>query len=98
MLDTIVKAIQNNQTETLILAGIIVVVVWLYKEIRNTYIESEKLNIERANKALEVYAELQIELCKYIDNKTSEASLETKLTKAYPYFPKSLLTKFIGNT
>lgn len=92
MLDALIKAIQNNQTETFMLAAIIVAIVWLYKEIRNTYIETEKMNNERVNKALEIYAELQIELCNYSDNQTS---LEAKLIKAYPYLPKNLLSKFI---
>lgn len=95
MLDTLIKAIQNNQTETFLIAGVVAIIIWLYKEIRNTYIETEKINIERINKALEVYAELQIELCKYVDNVGSDIALESKLVKAYPYFPKSLLDRFV---
>jgi hypothetical protein len=95
MLDTLIKAIQNNQTETFLIAGIAVVIIWLYKEIKNNYIETEKNNIERTNKALEIYAELQIELCNYIDNRSSDALLENKLAKAYSYLPESLLTRLI---
>jgi hypothetical protein len=96
MLDTLIMAIQNNHTETFLIASIVAVIIWLYKEMRNTYIETERNNYDRATKALEIYAKLQIELCKYIDSRSSDVLLENILTKAYPYLPKSLLIRFMN--
>ncbi|HEY9062780.1 MAG TPA: hypothetical protein VIO64_20125 [Pseudobacteroides sp.] len=96
MFDVLIRAIENNQTETFLIAGTFAVIIWLYKEIRNTYIEAERNNFDRANKALEVYAQLLIELRKYIDNWSSDTLLDSSLIKAYPYLPKNLLIRFMN--
>lgn len=96
MLDALIRAIQDNQTETFLIAGTVAVIIWLYKEIRSTYIETERNNLDRANKALEIYAQLQIELRKYIDNWASDNLLDSSLTRAYPYLPKNLLIRLMN--
>jgi hypothetical protein len=95
LLESIIKFFQSNDKETIVAAFIIVVVIWIYKEVRNNYIESDRLTAERINKALEVYGELGVELSNLLHRKSNENLLDTKLSKSYPYLPKRLLEKFM---
>lgn len=95
MIDTIIKALENNQSQSLIVAGVVVFIIWLYRTNRNELIETEKNNSIRCDKALEIYGELQNQIVVFLDSKFDVDTLLIKIFKAYPFLPYDMLKKII---
>ena len=93
MIDTITKALENNQSQSLIIAGLVVFVIWLYRTHRNELIETEKNNSIRSDKALELYGELQNQIGVFLDSSFDVDALLIKIFKAYPFLPYDMLKK-----
>lgn len=89
MIDTFLKAFVANRPGDLLMAVLIVIGAWIYKEVRNSLIEVDKQNTERIDKALLAYGELESALIRY--KKDSETDYIQILTKAYPFFHKDLI-------
>lgn len=91
--DALLKGLQADQLGNLILAGIILMVIWIYREVRNSLIEVEKLNTERLDKALIIYGELKVSLLSFKKNDTIQ--IGQKFANSYPFFNRELLKKAI---
>ena len=72
-------------------AAIIVIVIWIYKEIRNSLIEAENHETGRIDKALLAFGELETALLSYKENKG--VNYRQKIDLAYPYLNKRLIAK-----
>lgn len=92
MIDAIIKAIQNNQIETLALGGVVVFIIWLFKEQRAQYISHRKENIDSSREALVIYAELFNELKN--SEKLDLEKIELIFQKAIPFLPKGTIQKY----
>ncbi|MDR3586319.1 MAG: hypothetical protein P4L59_13515 [Desulfosporosinus sp.] len=85
------KALESKQASDIVAAVLIIIGVWIYKEVRNSLIEVDKQNADRIDKALLIYGELEVLLLlRRNDNVTD---LNQKLANAYPYFEKELIKK-----
>lgn len=89
--DTLVKALQGNQINNLIIAGLVVVTVWVYREVRKSILENDNLNRQRLDKAIIAYSELEIMLLNNPRRNIDE--LSPKIAAAYPYFHDKMLRK-----
>jgi len=95
LLDSIINAFQNGQIGTLLAAAFFVFVIWFYREIRNTLMDVEKSNSEKADKALCVYGELKAQMYIYENEKLSKSSLIKELAIGYPFLPIDYINKII---
>ncbi|PRA03859.1 MULTISPECIES: hypothetical protein [Paenibacillus] len=92
-LDFIKGVVPNNGTY-LMITVIIVLLFWMYKELRANYLESIKLDQQRFEKALEIYTEAEIEVYKYVQRKTDFYDAVEKISKATVLFPNRLVETF----
>jgi len=86
-----VKALESKQSSDIVTAVLIIIGVWIYKEVRNSLLEVDKQNADRIDKALLIYGELEVLLLlRRNDNITD---FNQKLANAYPYFEKEIIKK-----
>ncbi len=89
--DQIFKYLSETPSETLILAFLLFFIGWIYKEYRNTYQKSEKEDLERIDKALELYGEFIIIINQCIRTGNMINDFLLKLSKGFPYFPQDII-------
>ena len=86
-----VKTAFPNSTEAFIYITLILFTLWMYKETRSSYIENSKLKQQRTDKALDCYSELELEIYKYLNDKSDFFNVVEKMSKAASIMPYKLL-------
>ncbi|WP_315370676.1 hypothetical protein [Paenibacillus xylanexedens] len=89
-----IKGLIPNDGVSLLVIVIIILLFWMYKELRANYLESSKLDQQRFEKALEIYTEAEIEVYKYVQRKTDFYHAVEKISKATVLFPNRLVETF----
>ena len=86
-----IKAWESKQPSDVVAIVLIIIGVWIFKEVREGLIEVDKQNSDRIDKALLIYGELEAQLLRYRnDNTTDFAQI---MASSYPYFEKKLIKK-----
>ncbi|WP_127537570.1 hypothetical protein [Paenibacillus illinoisensis] len=73
---------------------IVVLLFWMYKELRANYLESKKVDQQRIEKAIDIYTEAEIEVYKFVHRKTDFYYAVEKVSKASVLFSNRLVEKF----
>ncbi|TDL53795.1 hypothetical protein E2R60_12140 [Paenibacillus dendritiformis] len=90
-----IKSIFPDSSSAAIAIIFIILVFWMYKELRNNYLENSKTNQQRIDKALDIYSELELEIFKYFSERADLFSVTEKMSKASSLLPYDLLKKCI---
>ncbi|MEF2247952.1 hypothetical protein [Paenibacillus sp. IITD108] len=48
------------------------ILIWIYKELRNKYLENQKQDEKRTDEAISLFSELELEIHKYLEKKTED--------------------------
>ncbi|QAY67536.1 hypothetical protein [Paenibacillus protaetiae] len=96
-MDYIIEFIKGsfpNTTEAILAVVFLILVAWMYKELRASYIENNKSDQQRLDKALDSYSELDLEIYKYIQDKSDLFSVIEKVSKSVVFLPTDLLKQY----
>ncbi|MFF2017789.1 hypothetical protein [Paenibacillus sp. NPDC058177] len=74
---------------------LIALVFWMYKELRNTYLENNKSNQQRLDKALDTYSDLEFEIYKFFNERSDLFTVTEKISKAISILPYEFMQKYI---
>lgn len=85
-----VKSSFPNDLTAIIITVIAIFSLWMYKELRAFYTDSEKNLAQRIDKAIELYSDLDFEIYKYRTNKGSYLDVINKINKASFVMPYEL--------
>ncbi|NRF95570.1 hypothetical protein HQN89_32550 [Paenibacillus frigoriresistens] len=89
------KSYFNNDTNFGWYIVFLLIVLWMYKEIRKSYTETKKENASLLIQTLNVYMQLKIDLMKYLDGLIDFYTLNEKISTNICTFPYPL--RFIMN-
>jgi len=69
-------------------AILLFILIWIYKELRNKYIENQKYDAKRTDEAIALYSELELEIHKYLERRTEDYFLlYEKISKVNSHLP-----------
>ena len=91
--ELISKFFNNDPVSAFIVSVIFFLTVWLYKEFRNNMNENERERIERIDKALDLYGELEQKIISYQRKEASLSELQSLIGKVYAYVPRKHLAQ-----
>lgn len=74
---------------------LIVLVFWMYKELRNTYLENNKSNQQRIDKAIDTYSDLEFEIYKFFNERSDLFTVTEKISKAISILPYEFIKKYV---
>lgn len=86
-----IKTIFPNPIKASIVICLTVLIIWIYKELRNNYLENNKLYQQRIEKALDYYSELELEIYKYLKGENDFFVVIEKMSKGYSLMHYGLL-------
>lgn len=89
----LIKNIFPNTTIAFFYITLAVLTFWMYKEMRNGHIENNKNSQQRTDKAIDLYADLELEIYKFFNDKSDFFSIAEKMAKASSLMPYELLKK-----
>lgn len=71
---------------------IILLAIWLFKEIRNRYLQTEDSKVARFDIILEAYGSLEVSIVLYLkeQNETNAKNLYENISKSYPAFSRNI--------
>ncbi|MFD2747172.1 hypothetical protein ACFSTH_12840 [Paenibacillus yanchengensis] len=72
---------------------LITIILWMYKETRSSYVENMKQHQQRADKAIDCYSELELELFKYINENSDINTVYEKMAAASFIMTSDLMKK-----
>ncbi|WP_017691502.1 hypothetical protein [Paenibacillus sp. PAMC 26794] len=90
----LIKELFARDISTTLATVFIIFMVWMYKELRTNYLENRKIDQQRFEKALEIYTEAEMEVYKYINNRSDFFLSVEKISKASVLFPPRLVENF----
>ncbi|SFL20731.1 hypothetical protein SAMN03159341_1046 [Paenibacillus sp. 1_12] len=90
-----IKSMFPDSLTAAIAISITILVFWMYKELRSTFLESSKSNQQRIDKALDVYSDLEFEIFKYFNGRSDFFTVTEKISKTVSLLPYDLLKKYI---
>lgn len=88
-----IKSEFENPTITLLYISLIIFSLWMYKELRSSYLENNKTYLQRIDKAIDMYSALQLEIFKYFEGESDFFMVADKILKTSSIMPYFLLTK-----
>ncbi|MFD0682422.1 MULTISPECIES: hypothetical protein [unclassified Paenibacillus] len=82
----------NGKVETMYILIFVIVILWLFKEVRARYIKDDETTINRIDKSLESLGVLEGSMIKYLDSSTDENKKLVKeaISKSYSHLPQRL--------
>lgn len=90
-MNDLIKTLGSDPKVTGIVIVFVVFISWMYKEMRNNFVESNKLNQARIDKALELYSDLDLEVLKLLNEKSDIPAVIEKVSKSVHLLPYELL-------
>ncbi|MBT2289311.1 hypothetical protein J7E73_09210 [Paenibacillus albidus] len=90
-----IKSMFPDSLTAAIVIILTVLVFWMYKELRNNFLESSKSNQQRIDKALEAYSDLEFEIYKYSNERSDLFTVTEKMSKASSLMTYDLLKQYI---
>lgn len=90
-----IKSLFPDSITAAITIILIVLVFWMYKELRNTYLENNKSNQQRIDKALDAYSDLEFEIYKFFNERSDLFTVIEKISKATSILPHEFIQKYI---
>ncbi|MDQ6422019.1 hypothetical protein RB620_21550 [Paenibacillus sp. LHD-117] len=91
----LIKTIFPDTQTAIFFIILTLITLWLYKQLQTRISENEKNTIVKTDKAVEVYAELDSEIRRFLKNKSDDiSSLDAKLIKSSPHLPTAILVDF----
>lgn len=89
-----IKTVSPDTGTAFVYILLIFLTLWMYKELRKNYMESRKENLLRIEKTIECYSDLDLEIYRYINDKSDFFAITEKISKASSFISYSLLKKF----
>lgn len=87
-LDSLLQSLTNDKVTSWLIIVILVLCVWLFKEVRTQYLEDNNKAVSRIDKAIEAYGALEVSILSYLNDECEEnkkAILE-KISAMYTHF------------
>ncbi|MUG71945.1 hypothetical protein [Paenibacillus validus] len=91
-----IKSIFPDTSTAFFVIALTLFSLWMYKEMRSSFVEGVKNNAQRADKAIDCYAELELEILKLLNEKSDHFAVAEKVSKASSLMPYALLKKCNG--
>lgn len=88
-----IKSIFPNTTIAFFLIALAILTFWMYKELRTSYFETIKNNQQRIEKAIDLYSDLELELYKFLNEKSDFYNVTEKISKASSIMTYEILLK-----
>lgn len=92
VIDLIISAFPDTAT-ALFTVIFILITLWMFKQLRTSYIESSNSNIQRTDKAIDYYSDLEFEIYRYFNDKSDFMPIADKISKASSLMPIKILEK-----
>ncbi|WGU93377.1 hypothetical protein QJQ58_23005 [Paenibacillus dendritiformis] len=90
-----IKSLFPDSITAAIAIILIVLVFWMYKELRSNFLESYKSNQQRIDKALDTYSDLEFEMYKFFNERSDMFTVTEKISKATSILPFAFIQKLI---
>ncbi|WP_434748735.1 hypothetical protein [Paenibacillus amylolyticus] len=90
----LIKALSPSDITSTLMTVFIIFMIWMYKELRASFLENRKNDQQRIEKALETYTEAEIETFKYINNKSDFYLSVEKISKCLVLLSPRLVEMF----
>src|SRR5690606_13367588 len=68
--------------------------LWMYKELRKNYMESRREKLLRFEKAIECFSDVELEIYKFISEKSDFYAIAEKVSRASSLMPYNLIMKY----
>ncbi|MBU5676821.1 hypothetical protein KQI88_10360 [Alkaliphilus sp. MSJ-5] len=70
----------------------ILILLWLFKEVRITYLKDRDFEIARIEQVLKVYGDLEVKILRYLENekKESQYSLQQTISASYSFLSREI--------
>lgn len=90
----LIKSLFPDTITAAVAIVLLVLVFWMYKELRSNYLEDNKSIQLRIEKALDIYSDVELEIYKYFNEESDVSTVTEKISKATSNLPYEFIEKY----
>ncbi|GGF83977.1 hypothetical protein [Paenibacillus aceti] len=90
----LVKSLFPDTITAAVAIVLLVLVFWMYKELRSNYLEDTKSIQLRIEKALDIYSDVELEIYKYFNEESDLFTVTEQISKATSILPYEFIKKY----